>query len=767
MTVRSIGLGLLVSVCAIPGAPCHAASELRPLWRRAALQPTIAVNRQGTAAIFGNHIVDLRDGRVTRRHSSLPHSAAAFSPSGTSMFLVSSIRTYDQGIKEVNATTGAWQRNHGAASSGTTLDLSPDGRYLAVDRFLYGQRDLVLRDLSANRNLRVRRIVGTSGMDVSSSGRIAYIEGGIARVWNPISDTVEQSFQNEGPGSIHFCRNDYIVLTSQWSAGVVRFWRRTNGELLRSYPGEPIVSTAVSPSSLYVAACSQYSARVFSAATNAPVATIQFLSPADDRSISFVDDDRVLVTGGDQAQLFEWRSGVLLQTIGKPAESLSLPRWEPTGSAVSFWHDGSIIVANASTGAEQGRVSPRHSGETLGPLYTVGPFGKQLVVTTSRTAGSPRRSLLHIRLPGPALEREVPLAEDTVVRALAISPTGKTLVLHTQVDNAVYPDEYRLETIDVSTWQVTASLRSSNAFSYSSKIYFSRSGDRFAFSDGKYYECEPLSLARDLPYTLIGISQDGRLVASRDWIIEATTGIRLAELPAGSAVRSISGDLSVMTQAGTDGQSLTMTDIRTGVPIGSRPVDFPPSELAVSPTDGRVAFRYQAGSRDAGHGLTPAPFVLQPALEPFQFVLRRGRLLSGSLADLLWRDEKRLTFQNATSADPDGRTIDVELHGTSPMRDPGQFVFSLTYRADLSGGLLHDVLMWNWGTASWDLVNVRSETPNLHDRTVEVAATGFARRFVRSTDGRVRVRLAIRKVGNPAGATWRVQYNQAGWVLAK
>lgn len=271
----------------------------------------------------------------------------------------------------------------------TTLDISPDGQFLA-SRSLAGNVSLwQIRD-----GQRLRR----SADGIAVGPTLAFSPDGALLATGTLDGTVQLSDVRTGAiistlgtaakpiNGVSFSPDGALLAAGAWDM-TVRVWHVRDGTLLHTFSGlqDSVHSVAFSPDGTLLAAGDNRAIWVWNVATGQLHLRLETESLTE--SVKFSPDGTLLAAGG-------WRGGVGLWRVADGTFLRSLDSESGQISSIAFSPDGSFLAAScqsqvASSEVEVWRVSDSASIRTITPGAPVEeiawmPDGARLAVATSR-----------------------------------------------------------------------------------------------------------------------------------------------------------------------------------------------------------------------------------------------------------------------------------------------------------------------------------------------------------------------------------------------
>lgn len=154
--------------------------------------------------------------------------------------------------------------------------------------------------------------------------------------------------------------------------------------------------------------------------------------------------------------------------------------------------------------------------------------------------------------------------------------------------------------------------------------------------------------------------------------------------------------------------------------------------------------------------------ITEVNVAPTSFTVTRGSLQSGDLSSLLNSDDNDLIVRGVTPFSVLGDHLMLVLDGTSPIKNPTEFSFSVESHVTMPG-LTTKIYFFNWQTNSYELVDSRSGS--LSDNMITIGGQGDLTRFVEQTTGAVRVQLAVKQTNLFSIGQWKGAYDQTFWTV--
>jgi C1A family cysteine protease len=149
-------------------------------------------------------------------------------------------------------------------------------------------------------------------------------------------------------------------------------------------------------------------------------------------------------------------------------------------------------------------------------------------------------------------------------------------------------------------------------------------------------------------------------------------------------------------------------------------------------------------------------------VEPDDFAVVRGVLVSGSLEDLYESDDSRLEVAAGPTVDPAEPPVWVEIVGTASTSSPAELRFTLEARANTTG-LAQKIKLYNFVTQSYEEVDARQAATS--DAVVEVVLSGDLSRFIDPDTLEVRAQLTWKPSGPVLLWPFTVGIDQVIWKV--
>jgi hypothetical protein len=190
------------------------------------------------------------------------------------------------------------------------------------------------------------------------------------------------------------------------------------------------------------------------------------------------------------------------------------------------------------------------------------------------------------------------------------------------------------------------------------------------------------------------------------------------------------------------------------------PTGLRPGTLTAADFDGDTDYDLAVANRDSH---TVSVFFNQSAWGvhgPASYTAPRGRIVSGGLQELLFSDDQRLILQPFVVLNQGEPPVQLELEGTLS-GSPVALGFRLEGHVSV-GNLTQQILMYNFSTNQWDLIDSRpaSVTETVLDVQVSNPAS-----YVEPGTRRVRALLTWKPAGPVLVYPWQVRIDQAVWLV--
>lgn len=185
-----------------------------------------------------------------------------------------------------------------------------------------------------------------------------------------------------------------------------------------------------------------------------------------------------------------------------------------------------------------------------------------------------------------------------------------------------------------------------------------------------------------------------------------------------------------------------------------------PGTLTGADFDGDVDIDLAVANRDSN---TVSVFFNQSAWGvhgPASYSAVRGRIVSGGLQELLFSDDQRVVMQPFVVLNQNEPPVQLELESTLS-RSTAALGFRLEGHVSV-GNLTQQIMMYNFTTNQWDLIDSRAAS--VTETVLDVQVSNPAS-YIEPGTRRVRVLLAWKSAGPVLIYPWQVRIDQAVWLV--
>lgn len=180
---------------------------------------------------------------------------------------------------------------------------------------------------------------------------------------------------------------------------------------------------------------------------------------------------------------------------------------------------------------------------------------------------------------------------------------------------------------------------------------------------------------------------------------------------------------------------------------------------ALSASDGRI-FAI-GGMNDTSFPMTQVDAYSPQGINPSDFRLIRGTLLSGGLGDLSLSDNQELNLKAGVVPFLSDSPVQVLLTGTAPVGTPAALIFQLVAQAQLSN-LSQTIELYDFSANAFVTVDTRVATQT--KSAVQVRPPN-PYRFVDPASHQVMARVKYRAPNGAPLLGWRIAIDQAIWFI--
>ncbi len=185
-----------------------------------------------------------------------------------------------------------------------------------------------------------------------------------------------------------------------------------------------------------------------------------------------------------------------------------------------------------------------------------------------------------------------------------------------------------------------------------------------------------------------------------------------------------------------------------------------PGTLTTADFDGDADPDLAVANRDSN---TVSVFFNQSAWStygPASYTAVRGQVVSGGLQELLFSDDQRVIMQPFVVLNQGEPPVQLELQRTLS-GSPTALGFRLEGHVSV-GNLTQEILVYNFTTNRWDLID--SRPASVTETVVDVQVSNPAS-YVEPGTGRVRALLTWKPAGPVLVYPWQVRIDQAVWLV--
>jgi V8-like Glu-specific endopeptidase len=171
------------------------------------------------------------------------------------------------------------------------------------------------------------------------------------------------------------------------------------------------------------------------------------------------------------------------------------------------------------------------------------------------------------------------------------------------------------------------------------------------------------------------------------------------------------------------------------------------------------------GMFGVAHGMAVEQLPVETTVLPTELQIRFGSLISGGLSQLAAADQDYLRLARTFVNSRENAGVEFDIAGSSSIASPSSLKFRLKVRVTAvpAQDVVQRILLWNFATSSWEIVDARPSSSV--DESFDVTIASNPGRFVQPGTGSIRARLQWFDAPTLLFRGWEVHVDQAVWIL--